>query len=473
MTILTAFSRAVEAHPDRIAVIDGKSRATSYEELNGRAAALAENWRGRGVGPGDAVLIAMPVTADLYASLAALWRLGAYAVLPEPAMGLRGVKHAIEAQPIKAWIGGGMLRVLPFLVPALRKVKRLPVGKKSCPASPPSEWPDTHPALMSFTSGSTGRPKAIMRNHGFLKAQNEAVSPLLSSDRDEIDLVGFPVFVLANIALGITSVLPNWPLRDPAKADAAAIRKHCAQHGVTRLLLPPAMAELLADAPLPQKVDRIFTGGGPVFPDVVERLTAINPDLRLVAVYGSTEAEPIAECELSAISDADREAMATGAGLLAGLPASGARVRIIEDEIQVAGGHVVSGYVDPADDAKTKVRDKDGTIWHRTGDGGRFDDNGRLWLRGRIAGRSGRLWPFEIEVAARSWPLVEKAALVPVDGKGVLAIQGDERGLPNWQTLARKLKVNTVVALPRIPLDQRHRSKVDYAALEGEIRAAL
>ena len=419
------------------------------------------------------MLIAMPVTADLYASLAAIWRVGASAVLPEPAMGLEGLRHAIKAADIKAWVGGGMLRGLPLFVPELRKCRRLSTSARSVEAQAPHKLPDDHPALMSFTSGSTGNPKAIIRSHGFLKAQNAAVAPLLASERSEVDLVAFPVFVLANIALGITSVLPNWSLRDAGKASPSKIRAHCAAHGVTRLLLPPALAEKLADAPLPQMVDHIFTGGGPVFPDVVEQLTALNPDLTIVAVYGSTEAEPIAECVLSDISGEDRDAMASGSGLLAGHPAAATKVRIVRDEIQVAGGHVVSGYVDPADDASTKVREKDGTVWHRTGDGGRFDNEGRLWLRGRIAGRAGRLWPFEVEVAARSWPLVDNAALVPIDRRGVLAIEGDPMGLPNWQTLAKKLKVQNVVHLERIPLDKRHRSKVDYAVLEAMVRNAL
>ena len=86
---------------------------------------------------------------------------------------------------------------------------------------------------------------------------------------------------------------------------------------------------------------------------------------------------------------------------------------------------------------------------------------------------AGRLWPFEVEVAARTWPLVDRAALVPVDGKGVLAIEGDPMGLPNWQTLARKLKVKRVVHINRIPLDHRHRSKVDYGALEELVRDEL
>lgn len=473
MTILTAFDAQVAAGRDRPAIIDRLGRTLTFADLYFRAGFLADEWAKRGIGPGDRVLIAMGVTPDLYAALAALWRLGAVAVLPEPAMGLKGVRTALAAAEVKAWIGGGALRALPLLVPRLLALPRLSLSSgmlRSTELSP--EWPDDHPALMSFTSGSTGRAKAILRSHSFLEAQNRAVAPLLASDRAEIDLVAFPVFVLANLGSGVTSVLPNWPLRRPDRANPATIRAHIARHGVTRLLLPPVLAEALADAPLPTCVTTIFTGGGPVFPDVVERLTAHNPALRVMAVYGSTEAEPIAELEISALSPADRTRINAGEGLLAGPPVAAVRVRIVDDEIWVAGDHVVETYVDPADNAATKTRDEDGTIWHRTGDGGRFDEAGRLWLLGRTQGRIEGLWPFAIEVAARSWPGVRRAALCALEGHACLAIEGDVARLANWRDAAAPLGIMQVVPLKAIPLDRRHRSKVDYARLAEAVRTS-
>lgn len=472
MTILAAFDASVAAHPERAAIIEGTGRTRSFAALAARAAFLAEQWAARGIGPGDRVLIAMGVSSDLYAALAALWRLGAVAVLPEPAMGLKGVRTALAAAKVKAWIGAGALRALPLLVPRLLAVPRLPLIAGEADVTPAPDWPDQHPALISFTSGSTGRAKAILRSHGFLAAQNGAVAPLLASDRPEVDLVAFPVFVLANLGSGVTSVLPNWPLRRPDSARGPAIRAHIANHGATRLLLPPVLAETLADAPLPSSVTTLFTGGGPVFPDLVERLTAHNPALRVMAVYGSTEAEPIAELEVSALTPDDRARIDAGEGLLAGPPVSAVRVRIVDDEIQVAGDHVVETYVDAGDNAATKTRDADGTIWHRTGDGGRFDAAGRLWLLGRIQARIGGLWPFAIEVAARSWPGVNRAALCPLEGRTCLAIEGDAAHLPHWQEAAAGLGVEAVVPLKSLPLDRRHRSKVDYARLAAAVRAS-
>jgi acyl-CoA synthetase (AMP-forming)/AMP-acid ligase II len=197
----------------------------------------------------------------------------------------------------------------------------------------------------------------------------------------------------------------------------------------------------------------------------MRRVMAQRADLRFFAVYGSTEAEPIAEVAVAAIAPADFAAMDSGAGLLAGPPVSAARVRIVADEIQVAGDHVVQGYLDPARDAETKLRDGDGTLWHRTGDAGYFDAAGRLWLLGRLGGKVGGLWPFAAEVAARGWPGVRRAALASRQGAPVLAVEGDAVHLPDWQARAAAIGITHVAVLPALPMDRRHGSKIDMKRL--------
>src|SRR5690606_16619894 len=129
------------------------------------------------------------------------------------------------------------------------------------------------------------------------------------------------------------------------------------------------------------------------------------------AVYGSTEAEPIAHVRMDEIALADWEAMATGGGLLAGKPIPEIAVELRDHEVFVAGAHVNRGYLDPADDRTTKAI-RDGVLWHRTGDAARIDETGRLWLLGRREAASNGLFPFAIETAALSWPGVKRAALL-------------------------------------------------------------
>ena len=470
-SLLGHFADAVQAFPDRIAIVDGKGRQTSFAALEGRAHKLAAHWQGRGVQPGDRVLMAMPVTADLYASLAALWSLGATVILPEPAMGLAGLRHAARTAKATAFCAAGMFRALQYALPELWRCTRLR-QKDGDAGGFDAHMPEADDiALISFTSGTTGKPKAIPRSHGFLMAQFRAIDPLLASDRPERDLVAFPVFTLINIASGRTSVLPNWKMSRLASLAPGPLQNWLKKQDVTRALVPPALCRVLADCARPEAFHTVFTGGGPVFPDLVDDLLAKGP-MRIVCVYGSTEAEPIAHLDIGDVSEADRADMLQGKGLLVGHHGAETMVRIEADEILVAGAHVNKGYLDPAHDAENKQRCGD-VIWHRTGDAGLLDENGRLWLLGRVGSSvrsdTGVLYPFCVEVAARQWPGVAQVALMP-DGSGaLLVVEGDGRYMADWRKRAQGFGIKGVQHVKKIPMDRRHASKIDRKALANRI----
>ncbi|MHA3916526.1 hypothetical protein [Halovulum sp. GXIMD14793] len=124
-------------------------------------------------------------------------------------------------------------------------------------------------------------------------------------------------------------------------------------------------------------------------------------------------------------------------------------------------------YLDPAAEAGIKVKDGD-RIWHRTDDAGRIDAAGRLWLLGRwsaaVDGAEGRIYPFAAELAAETWPGVDRAALTQISGQAALAIEGAAEA-EALTALARDLGIATIRKVPEIPLDRRHRSKTDYGKL--------
>jgi acyl-CoA synthetase (AMP-forming)/AMP-acid ligase II len=260
----------------------------------------------------------------------------------------------------------------------------------------------------------------------------------------------------------------------------------------------------------------VYSGGAPVMPRLMQRLSERLPAARVVAVYGSTEAEPIAHLALDEIADTDLAAMRRGAGLLAGVPAAVACVRVIprawgtplgpftEDafaklgacagvtgEIVVAGAHVTPGYLGGAGDAETKIRV--GTrVFHRTGDLGCIDANGRLWLHGRAAAsdatasdgadradaaRLARCSPFAVEVALSFDDRVRRSAVVETDGRRTIAIElrpGAHRA--GADRLGRRLARDAGgspadrVLVTRIPVDARHNAKTDYPALRRVVR---
>ena len=472
MTLIATLAGRAALHGERTAIIEAGGASITFAGLMRASQDCASALRARGIAKGDRVLVALPLGIGLYVSLAALWRLGAVVVFPEPALGLAGLRHAAATARPRALFAGRLLRAARLI---WRETRAIPLalppgsgGSGAAFADAPVALDD--PALMSFTSGSTGEPKCIIRSHAFLLAQNAALEPLLAPGADNArDLVAFPVFVLATLALGATAVLPNWNLRKPQEAKAASILAHLERHRVTRLLVPPAICAALSRQPLPARLTYIFTGGGPVFPAVLRALMHVAPQAHLVAVYGSTEAEPIAHLHAQDIAQDDWRAMAGAGGLLAGAPVAAVRLRIIDDEILVTGAHVNKAYADPAQDAAAKVVIA-GEVWHRTGDAGRLDAQGRLWLLGRIEARVGGLFPFCVETAARQWPGVRAAALAALDGRPVLALEGDAAHLPAWRVAATGLGITRVRRLRALPLDRRHRSKIDYRQLQVLLR---
>lgn len=469
--LLDHFAAAVARHPDRIAIVEGSGRQISFRQLQARAQHLAANWRHRGIQPGDRVLLAMRVEADLYASLAALWSLGATVVLPEPAMGLPGLRHAARTTKSKAFCTAGAFVFLKLILPELWG-QRLLLPRERNGKPPDATVAGNDTALISFTSGTTGQPKAIPRSHAFLMAQHNAIAPVLHSDAQERDLVAFPVFALINLAAGRTTVLPNWKISRPDSVTPNQLSDWIRRQKVTRILVPPSLCEKLVSCADTQPLQKVFTGGGPVFPDLVDTLRT-KAGLDVTCVYGSTEAEPIAHLDAAEISEEEQRQMAGGKGLLVGHPVPQIALRIQDNEIQVAGAHVNDGYLDPTHSRENKIAEG-GVIWHRTGDAGTLDDLGRLWLWGRIGSdvttHSGRIYPFAIEVAARHWPGVTRSALVAVNDHPVLCVQGQAEHLPDWRRAAQGFGVPKVVPVQHIPMDKRHASKVDRKTLLTQLR---
>jgi acyl-CoA synthetase (AMP-forming)/AMP-acid ligase II len=361
------------------------------------------------------------------------------------------------------------------------------------------------PALVTFTSGSTGAPKAVVRTHGFLIAQHRALAPSIALEAGEVDLVTLPVFTLANLASGVTTVIPAVDLRRPGAVDAARLFGQIEQAGVTRITASPALFERLiahgrATGQTLPTLRKLYTGGAPVFPRLLAALRELAPNARVVAVYGSTEAEPIAHVAAEEISEADFSAMRAGRGLLAGPAIAEVKLRILRNrwgtprgtltqaefdaeslpagaagEIVVAGEHVIQGYLGGVGDEETKFR-AEGEVWHRTGDAGLVDEQGRLWLLGRcgarIADDHGELYPFTVECVAMTFPEVRRAAALAHRGRRLLVV---EAATPSPE-LAEKLKratewarIETVRFLATIPVDRRHNAKIDYPALRRQL----
>jgi len=519
MNIAEILLRRAEELGDNPAIIDvhqGQRRSYSFRELDTATANIASQFKDTGLRAGDSALLLHPVDAELYLVLIALFRIGCVAIFLDPSAGREHVERCCSIFPPKAFFGSAKAQLLRWTMPALRHVPRS-FCSAWCPGSQKLNFggaanltreicslSDDAAALVTFTSGSTGQPKAASRSHGFLLAQHHALAASLELRAGTRDLTTLPIFVLANVASGVTSVLPDADLRFPGKIAAGPVLGQIQREKVQTIAASPAFISRLLDGcqrtgtAIPE-LQKIYIGGAPVFPGLLQRAKHFCPNAKITSVYGSTEAEPMAEVALSDISGADFEAMERGKGLLAGRPVESISLRIIRDqwgiaipplagaaferemvavdepgEIVVSGGHVLPGYLNAEGEADTKF-EVDGARWHRTGDLGYLDARGRLWLLGRCSGKvqdeRGTLYPFAVECAAMQNPAIHRAALAMVDGRRVLAVESEER--LSAEAILRSLSwmsLDQVVFLDRVPVDKRHNAKIDYVALNRKLK---
>ncbi|MDQ1513803.1 MAG: cis-3-alkyl-4-acyloxetan-2-one decarboxylase / olefin beta-lactone synthetase, partial [Microbacteriaceae bacterium] len=151
----------------------------------------------------------------------------------------------------------------------------------------------------------------------------------------------------------------------------------------------------------------------------------------------------------------------------------------VTGEIEISAPHMLAGY-----DRLwlTDRRAKAGTAtepWHRTGDVGHFDEEGRLWVEGRlphiVVTDHGVVTPVGVEQRAESAG-VSRAAAVGVGPRGiqqlVVVAEGEAPGLvegPLADAVRASvgLPVAAVLGLRRLPTDIRHNSKIDRTLLAG------
>jgi len=519
--------RAAERVPQRPALVFGGGdagtprRQWTFAELWRRAGHIAAGLAAAGLAPGERAIVMIPMSRELYAALLGLlWR-GAVAVFVDPWMGPRQIaSFAALAEP-RAYLGVAKshllrcldrrLRAVPITVTAGRRWGRWPARltlEELAAAGGGAEVQAVTPtdsALVTFTSGSGGVPKGADRTHGFLAAQHRALAREFPYRDDDVDMPMFPVFALNNLALGKTSVVPQMDFRRVDIVDPALIVRQMETNGVTTATASPPFFDRLArhleEHPRPLSLRRILTGGAPVADAQLRAWQRAFPRTEIQVVYGSTEAEPVAHIEAGERLAIGREG-ATGYCTGRLVPQLERRlVRIARGplelgdggwsaceqprgsvgELVVSGEHVCRGYYrSPGALRDNKIIEPSGRVWHRMGDTGYFDGDGRFWLVGRVHStifRGGEPVHAQVveQVARGDDRRVRRAAAVgladPELGKRVVVVLESDAGEQLVAPAAARLRDagqpadEIIVMSGELPLDPRHRSKIDYERL--------
>lgn len=518
--VLSILADVARRTPDRPALITGAG-SISFAKLRERIDRASSGLRARGLQPGDRAIVMIPMSIDLYVALLALLDLGAVAVFVDPWIGWKQIAaFAAFAEP-RAYLGipkshalrllSGRLRSIPITVTTGSRLGPLPARCTLAELEESAGDGEVHPvqpddpALITFTSGSSGEPKGANRTHGFLLAQHRALAAEFPAREGDVDMPMFPVFALNNLAVGVPSVVPDMDFRRVDQVDAAKVLAQMKAHRVTTCTASPPFFDRLAaqverTGELPA-LRRILTGGAPVSDAQLEAWRRALPETEILVAYGSTEAEPVAH-----LTAEERLELAERPGFCAGRPIERIRTRVIridpgpvelgdwEDwelppgeigELVVSGEHVCRDYYrNPKAVRENKIAEPGGNVWHRMGDTGFFDSEGRFWIAGRVHStihRGGELvHPQLVEQAAKGAdPRIRRAAAVglpdPELGQRVVVVLETEAGEELKEEVVRRLAAGGQTAdeirltNEPLPVDPRHNSKIDYGRLRERL----
>ncbi|KEJ95165.1 fatty-acyl-CoA synthase [Pseudosulfitobacter pseudonitzschiae] len=241
------------------------------------------------------------------------------------------------------------------------------------------------PVQMMYTSGTESRPKGALLSSDALYAQY--VSCIVDGEMtgDAVSLHCLPLFHCAqldcflspDLYLGVTSILHE-------KADPADMLAAIEDHGVTKLFCPPTVWIALLRHPDFDKRDlsslNVGYYGASIMPTaVIEELMQRLPNMRLFNFYGQTEMAPVAT-----ILRPEDQVRKLGS---AGRPALNVETRVVDDndepvavgevgEVVHRSPHLISEYYNDTD----KTADAFRNGWFHSGDLGRYDDEGYLYI---------------------------------------------------------------------------------------------
>jgi acyl-CoA synthetase (AMP-forming)/AMP-acid ligase II len=525
--IVQHLDRAAEARPQAAAlkVPRGSTRAgdidyltLSFAELRAEVAAWRARLEAAGTAPGDRTLVMVPPGLPLIASVFALFQLGAVPVVIDPGMGRAAFLACVARSQPRRLVGIPLALLLSHLFRgAFRSVGSRILARGSltarltgpgvAPPVPRPSWqarPEDLAAIL-FTSGSTGAPKGVCYEHGMFAAQVDLIRQAYGITPGEIDLPLLPIFALFNPALGMTTVVPELDPRRPAAFAPERIVQAIQQEQVTNSFGSPTLWRRIARHCDEHKVTlpslrRVLCAGAAVPADLWAAAPRFLPHGRLQSPYGATEALP-----LTSIAQEEVAALATppAGGACVGRPLPGITVKVIAaadgplpaDALErplppgeigeiVAAGPVVTKAYDAAPEATARAKIVAGDrTWHRLGDCGYLDAEGRLWFCGRQVERvetpAGTLFPEPCEQVFRRHPAVARCALVGLGERPrqrpALVVEAN-LGAAAAEALAAELRtlaaahpvtreIRTFLFHPRFPVDVRHNAKIHRLAL--------
>lgn len=428
MNLGTHLARSARLAPDAPALGDG-TRVLTYRELDDRVSRLADGLLREGLESGDRVAILMANRPELLETLYACFRAGLVAVP------INSRLHPDEVRYIVSQAGAGAIVAGPEHEASARdsradRVIRLGDDYEGLIARADPGFEDRDvcsdtPAWLFYTSGTTGRPKGATLSHRNLL---EMVMACLANVTDyrPTDIVlhaaplthGAGLYALAGIARGACHLVPPTPPFDPV----ATLELVGRLRATVVSFVTPTMVRLLLDAAASGAPDlgslrAIVYGGGPMYAEDLRRAQTTF-GLILAQIYGLGET-PMTVTYLPASVPAREAEQLSSVGMahpnveLRLLDEAGREVPVGEmGEVCVRSAAVMLGYWN--DPEATREVIKGG--WLHTGDIGRLDESGYLYLLDRkkdlIVSGGSNIYPREVEEVLIAHPAVASVAVI-------------------------------------------------------------
>jgi len=498
-----------------------KNLQWSFDQLNELCDRYAHGLSDYGVEKGERALMMVRPSIDLIAVAFALIKIGAAPVLIDPGMGRKAFLQCVsEAEPT-TMIGIPLAHIIRRVFPKpFRTIKRaVTAGDRKFGADTllkniRSDRRDSFPiaptttedeAAIAFTSGGTGIPKGVVYLHGIFRAQIRVMQQDMNVAPGEVHLSAVYIFALFNPALGVTTVIPDMNPRKTAQVNPAYLVEAIQTHGVTMSLGSPIIWKRVNEYCRSEKIrlpslKHIFMFGAAVSPNLVREFSDIVENGKIYTPYGATEALPLTLIDEREIIEETQSLTEQGAGVCVGRPIGGLSARIIQisdesisewneslslppneiGEIVVRGDVVTRAYLNrPKQTKLSKIKDNRGGIWHRMGDIGYLDDQGRLWICGRKSHRvetsQGMLLPIPCEAIFNQHPAVARTALVGVGEYGrqrpILIVELKRKEGATRKQVTKELleigekyehtqQIKTLLFHNSFPVDVRHNTKI-------------
>ncbi len=431
----------VDEMADRAALVDGASgRTLTFAELRAAIRSFAGGLEARGFGPGDTLALMAPNIPEYAVVFHGVALAGGTVTTLNPTYTADEIRHQLNDS--KASIMVTVSAVLPVAQAAVEGTAVTEVfsidpadgaspisGLFGDPIDQVEVDPATHVVVMPYSSGTTGLSKGVMLTHRNLVANLAQMTHVLEYGDNEVAIAALPFFHIYGMQVLMNGLLANGcTVITMARFDLPAALGLIQDRKVTQFFAVPPMVLALAKHPIIDNYDLsslklVFSGAAPLGAELAQE-AATRIGCEVTQGYGMTELSPVSH------------ATPPGQGKpgSVGITISNTECRIVdadgkdqdvagEGELWVKGPQVMKGYFGNEGATAATI---DGEGWLHTGDVGRFDSDGHLYIVDRVKElikyKGFQVPPAELEALLLTHPDVADVAVigVPDDEAGEL-----------------------------------------------------